>query len=187
MRRIVDIAALLVVAAVVVGVLWLRTTRQREVDLAGVVAGELARFQQEVLRRAATGAGDVNARGWPVTINPDWFGGRPPQNGLLSPDRPWVEVATPEQAHLMHPEVRLAIDRSLAAFWYNPYQGVVRTRVPAAVSDQGSLELYNRLNRCALASIFQAEPGPHIEPVAPAPADGSAHRATAEADQAEPE
>jgi hypothetical protein len=42
-------------------------------------------------------------------------------------------------------------------FWYNPYQGVIRTRVPAMISDQRSLDLYNRLNRCTLQSIFPTE------------------------------
>jgi hypothetical protein len=50
-------------------------------------------------------------------------------------------------------------------FWYNPYQGVIRTRVPPAISDQRSLDLYNRLNRCNLSSIFPTERD------SPAPAD----------------
>lgn len=157
MRRIVDIAALLVLAAVIAGVVWLRSERNREASLSAEVAAEVRRFEQEIQRRAATGTADVNARGWPVTVDPAWFGERPPRNGLVSPDRPWVEIARPEQSHLLHPEVRLAVDRSLAAFWYNPYQGLVRSRVPAALSDERALELYNRINRCALASIFQAE------------------------------
>ena len=42
-------------------------------------------------------------------------------------------------------------------FWYNPYQGVIRTRIPPMISDQRSVELYNRLNRCSLPSIFATE------------------------------
>ncbi len=166
MRRIVDIAAVLLVVAVAAGVMYFRMERQREEATERLVFADVQRFQQEVQKRAATGESTTNnARGWPITIEPAWFGGNPPQNPLLSSDRPWVEVAPTEQAYLLHPEVRIATDKSMAAFWYNPYQGIVRTRVPAMLNDDQALALYNRLNRCALSSIFQTEPAPRIVPV----------------------
>lgn len=171
MRRLVDIAAILLVAAVTVGVVYVRLDQQRDQATERAVRADVQRFGQEVQKRAATGETDINARGWPVTIDPAWFGGNPPQNPLLSADRSWVEVATPEQAYLLHPEVRVAADNTLAAFWYNPYQGVVRTRVPATLSDERALAMYNRLNQCALVSIFQVER---------APADGATYSASAD-------
>jgi type II secretory pathway pseudopilin PulG len=195
MRRLVDIAAVFLVAAVAAGVFYLRLEQQRDQAVERAVLADVQRFQQEVQKRAATGQSTTNnARGWPITIEPEWFDGSPPQNPLLSSDRPWVEVAPPEQAYLLHPEVRIATDTGMAAFWYNPYQGLVRTRVPATMSDQRALELYNRLNQCALASIFQTEPAPKsasvpspVPPPAEAPAaaddgaeDGSAKSASAD-------
>lgn len=173
MRRLVDIAAVLLVLAVAAGVMYVRLDRQREEATVLAVMADVQRFQQEVQKRAATGESDNNARGWPVTIDPAWFAGNPPQNPLLSSDRAWVEVAPPEQAYLKHPEVRIAADSALAAFWYNPYQGIVRTRVPATMSDERALALYNRLNHCALASLFQPEPAPKLPP-APAPTTSDA-------------
>jgi len=165
MRRIVDIAAVLLVVAVAAGVMYFRMERQRDEATERLVLADVQRFQQEVQRRAATGESTTNnARGWPITIEPEWFAGSPPQNPLLSSDRPWVEVAPTEQAYLLHPEVRIATDKSMAAFWYNPYQGIVRTRVPAMLNDDRALALYNRLNHCALSSIFQTEPAPRIVP-----------------------
>jgi type II secretory pathway pseudopilin PulG len=164
MKMLVDIAAVLLVAAVVWAVITMRLDQQERDQTEQAVLADVKRFGQEVQKRAATGGSDTNARGWPVTIDPAWFEGHPPQNPLLSSDRPWVEVASPDRAHLMHPEVRVAADRSMAAFWYNPYQGVVRTRVPATLNDEQALALYNRLNRTSLTSLFQTEAAPIVAP-----------------------
>jgi hypothetical protein len=42
----------------------------------------------------------------------------------------------------------------MAAFWYNPYQGILRARVPVMISDEESLSVYNRINSSSLTSIF---------------------------------
>jgi hypothetical protein len=114
-----------------------------------------------------------------VTVDASWFEGRAPENLLLSMDRPWVEIAPPEDADLQHPLVRLAVDESMAAFWYNPSQGIIRARVPVMATDDESVKLYNRINNCSLASIFQPEmpsktaappPAPATEAVTPAAA-----------------
>jgi len=92
-----------------------------------------------------------------VTIDPAWFQEAAPGNPLLDEDRPWVEVAGTSQADLLHPPVRMAVEKSIAAFWYNPYQGVVRARVPVMVSDDKATELYNRVNGTGMSSIFVRE------------------------------
>lgn len=75
----------------------------------------------------------------------------------MTPDRPWLEVAPAADADLLHPRVRVTIDEGLAAFWYNPFQGVVRARVPVLVSDTDATALYNRVNGTSLSSIFETE------------------------------
>jgi len=179
MPRTVDVVAGLT-AVVLAGGLGMyqyeRASANRRVETA---ASEVRRFQRLISLRAAAREGTVNARGFPVTVDPAWFAGDPPRNPLLSPDRPWVELAPAEHAHLLHPEVRIAVDRTMAAFWYNPYQGVVRARVPTQISDRAALDLYNRLNDTELDSIFYVGPtGPaaaltdsSAEP-APEPDDG---------------
>ena len=54
----------------------------------------------------------------------------------------------------LHPHNLVAGDSSIAGFWYNPYQGLVRARVPPGVSDATVLKLYNEINDCTLESIF---------------------------------
>jgi hypothetical protein len=59
----------------------------------------------------------------------------------------------------------MAFDRSIAAFWYNPANGVVRARVPVTISDQRATELYNRINGVFLTSIFEGLSIPDDRPM----------------------
>jgi hypothetical protein len=163
LQRIVDIVAI-TAATAIVGVLgwhaYSRFDHQREIKHIPV---ELRRFEQVLAFQSASGQTQINTRGWPVTIEPQWFNGDPPRNNVVSQDRPWLEIATPEQADLSDPVIRMTIDRSLAAFWYNPYRGIVRARVPMQIRDDRSLAMYNSVNGTSLASI-------HGRPVDPLPA-----------------
>lgn len=167
-RWLADIAALVVVLALGAGILLHeRARRDREATIVKVGA-DMRRLELELKYRAASGGVEVNARGWPVTVDPEWFLPHPPVNALLSPHRPWVEVASPDEAGLLHPPVRMAIDETYAAFWYNPYQGVVRARVPVMVNDDQATDLYNRVNGTGIPSIFfEEKPVPQPEPPAP--------------------
>lgn len=158
MRWVRDLALLVVIAALVGGVvIHLRRSRDQE-QMVQQAASEVLRMETELKYRSATRTTELNARGWPVTIDPKWFNeSRPPINLLVSQNRPWVEVASADQAGLMHPRVRVAVEESLAAFWYNPYQGVVRARVPVMMNDDATLDVYNRVNACGLASLFWHE------------------------------
>ncbi len=175
MRWVRDLALLIVIAGFIGGgVITLRRQRDQEA-LVQQVAAELVRMETEVKFRSATRATELNPRGWPVTMDPKWFQPRPPMNALVSPDRPWVEVANVTEAGLTHPPVRVTIDTTLAAFWYNPYQGIVRARVPAMVNDERTLEVYNRINGSGLSSLFVREtPIPTPDLIVPTGEDATA-------------
>lgn len=126
----------------------------------------LRRFEQVLAFRGASKDAQVTERGWPLTVDPKWFAGDAPRNLLLTPDRPWLEIATPDQANMTNPPLRLAIGTSIAAYWYNPYQGVIRARVPIALSDQRALDTYNRVNGTSLDTIYCAD-AVSIPPPAP--------------------
>jgi hypothetical protein len=163
MRQLVNIVAALTALLLAGGLIALKTRQyQGELEMERVGA-EVRRFQQHIGLRSATKDVELNSRGFPTTIDPAWFEGDPPRNGLLSGDRPWVEVAPTDDAELTDPRIRIAVTPSLASFWYNPYQGVVRARVPCAINDRKALELYNRVNGTDLDSIFG-----HAAPVAAA-------------------
>ncbi len=165
MRWILDIIAVLTLAGLVAAVVAFQRVRsEREQHVARTIT-ELRRLEREIKYRAVTGNAlntKVNEVGWPVTVEPSWFE-NPPVNMLVSPDRPWLEVAPADDAHLLHPRVRVTIDEKQAGWWYNPYQGIVRARVPVMVSDTDAAELYNRLNGSSLTSIFESEPAKRAE------------------------
>src|SRR5690606_1945636 len=160
LRRIVDIVAISAAAGVCGVLAWRGYEHFESRGTIRAVSGELRRFEQALALQATSGQTQTNARGWPVTIEAEWFNGDPPRNVLVTQARPWIEVAPLEHAELTNPVIRMTIDNTIAAFWYNPYQGIVRARVPMHISDGGSLSLYNAVNGTSLASI-------HGEPVLP--------------------
>ncbi len=158
-RWFLDIGAALMVVALVGGtIIYYRQQDARESQIEKVSA-DLRRLELEIKFQAATGSTQLNGRGWPVTIEPEWFDEGAPMNDLVEIGRPWVEVARPVEANLLHPTIRITVEDDLAGFWYNPYQGIVRARVPVMVSDEHALDLYNSVNGTSLASIFQEYDG----------------------------
>jgi hypothetical protein len=154
LRRAVDAAGILAAIGLIAAVASFSSEQHKEKQALSRVSRDLDRFREALSLRAASDQGQVNARGWPITVDPTWFGSDPPRNAMVSPDRPWVEIATPEQASLKDPPVRLTLDGTVAGFWYNPYQGIVRARVPIQISDRKALELYNTVNGTRLDSIY---------------------------------
>ncbi len=157
MRWIRDITLLLILIGVAGGLVWWQTTRREEQARIDKTTADTQRLEREVRFRAATKASGLNSRGWPITIDPGWFETDPPHNLVVSEERPWVEIASEEEAGLQHPRDRMTLDEKLAAFWYNPYQGVVRARVPVSTTDAEATSLYNTINRTMIASIHWRE------------------------------
>lgn len=153
MRWLRDIALLVLLIALGAGVVWWQQVQREERARIDQTTADTQRLEREVRYRAATKTGNLNARGWPVTVDPDWFLTEPPQNFVVSEDRPWLEIAVESEAGLLHPPVRMTLDEHGAAFWYNPYQGVVRARVPVEMTDQQATALYNAVNRVSIPSI----------------------------------
>jgi hypothetical protein len=154
MRLILDTLVALMLAAILVGVVFHSRT-DAEVDQARETTRlELRRFQQQISLQSALAKVERTERGYPMTIDPDWFQGTLPSNPLLGPEHPWVEIAGPDHETLMHPLERVASNKGIAKFWYNPYSGVVRARVPVGISDNASLDLYNFVNDAALPDLF---------------------------------
>jgi hypothetical protein len=157
MRWLANTLAILCALALML-VLWLQTgQRAEEARLVGQAQQAVRSVEQTLQLMATVYKVPSNRRGWPMSIEPAWFGDEVPRNGMLPTDHPWMEIATPDQAGLQHPPVRIAVRRDLAGLWYNPYQGVVRARVPVMVSDSESVRLYNLVNGTRLGSIFDIE------------------------------
>ncbi len=161
MRLILDSLMAVVLAALLAGILLhQRHEQQVQRDIESLRAN-VRLIQQQVMLQAALERVPRNEYGFPITIDPQWFGDMVPRNPLLGNDRPWMEVAGADEARLTHPLVRTGDHPSTASFWYNPITGTVRARVPHTVSDARTLELYNFVNGCNLPSLFAAtDPAP---------------------------
>ncbi len=158
MRWILDAIAVLTLIGLVAAVVMHRRTVAGREELVEQTASELRRLELEIKYRAVTQGTELNELGWPVTVSAGWFED-PPRNRLVTAGRVWVEVAGEADANLLHPTVRMTVDDNLAGFWYNPFQGIVRARVPVMVSDSDATALYNRINGTSLASLLEVESG----------------------------
>ena len=154
MRLIIDSLLALMLVGVLAGVgLHYRHERQVEQQLSATRA-EVRRFQAQIMLQAALEKVPLSQRGYPATIDIKWFGGNLPTNLLLGPAYPWVEIASETERDRLHPIRRMATNRKLAQFWYNPNTGVVRARVPDRVSDATALRLYNQINDSHVAQVY---------------------------------
>ncbi|MHC4428490.1 MAG: hypothetical protein ACYS0D_07775 [Planctomycetota bacterium] len=159
MKFVIDSLVVLMVVGILGGVFYFaRTERQMEqqVELA---RNELRRFESELLLQSALEGVELSRRGYPLTVEPEWFGGNLPTNPLLGRSYPWLEIASESERELLHPTRRTAMDHSVAQFWYNPELGVIRARVPTGIADATALNLYNRINGSGLTSLFASGDG----------------------------
>ncbi len=158
MRRIVDLIAILTIATIVGAWYVTRddTTLQSNAERASL---EVDRMRATVLLRSQSDRHAINKQGWPIAIDPAWFDDDLPMNPLVDPDRPWLELAAPEQAGWEHPRPLFVVDRTTAMFWYNPALGIVRARVALQTTNNDTLALYNTVNSTSLTSTDPAEFG----------------------------
>lgn len=154
MRLMVDALVAVMLAMLIAGVLWhhrASSAHQADIEEARTSVNQIAR---EIALRVALHQGADNDSNPSFKIDTSWFQPHLPENPLVEDGHPWLEVAGPDERLLRHPRERLASDKALAKFWYNPANGIVRARVAPHGSDQNALELYNQINECQLTSIF---------------------------------
>lgn len=154
MRLMLHVASLVMACLALAGYLWHKQSVRHEHELVAEAREAVMEIHRVVRYRSATEDATLNQLGWPSTIDPSWFGKAVPTNPLLTRDRPWVEVASSGESKLTDPPIRQVLGEGIAAFWYNPANGIVRARVGAAVSDEKALDLYNEINGTTLRSLF---------------------------------
>ncbi len=154
MRTIVNILVVVMLAGILVGVMMIRSTNGIKQDQIRTARNEVRRFQRQITFQTTMAEVELTAEGYPVTADPNWFHGNLPQNPLIEVGHPWVEIAGRNERSLLHPLDVVVRDAAAAQFWYNPYQGIVRARVPADISDAKALEVYNQVNDSSLRNLF---------------------------------
>ncbi len=175
MPKFVWLILVAIMFAATIGAFLLHASREEDAaERFNSALSSLQRLEREVRVRAATGGATLNARGWPSTIDADWFDGDPPLNPLVEHGRPWIEIASEREGDLLDPAIRQSVSRDVASFWYNPASGIVRARVGVEATDEQALEIYNRLNGRGLITLFAggeegaAMTSPLVPPPAPA-------------------
>ena len=154
MRLFPYILTAVMLLAMGAGVYWRTNTTRSEVQRQTNTQSETIRFQQQVYLQAAMASVDDRRHRHPATIDPAWFEDDRPTNHLLDASHPWVEVDESAPSSKVHPDSPIAGDLTVASFWYNPSNGIVRARVPASISDAHALALYNAVNESNLAHLY---------------------------------
>ena len=153
MRRLVDLICVLVIVGIAVAAVMMSKRGDQFAERVEETRAALVKIQGELVIRSQSGQASLNPRGWSETIVPAWFGGELPANTVLSADRPWMEIASVEQAAWEHPRPTFDVTGNDAAFWYNPALGIVRARVPMQPTDRATIDAYNTINNVALRSL----------------------------------
>ena len=154
MRTLLNILVAVMLAGVLVGVVMIHSTKGIKQDQIRTARNEVRRFQRQITLQATMADVELTVDGYPVTTDPNWFHGNLPENPLIEAGHPWVEIAGRNERSLLHPLDVIVRDAAAAQFWYNPYKGIVRARVPADISDARALEFYNQVNDSSLRDLF---------------------------------
>jgi hypothetical protein len=159
MRFIINGLIALMVLGLLAGVMYHRDVQQQQQRLLDDTRDDVRRLAREIMLQATLRQVELTEAGYPKTVDPRWFEDDLPSNGLIIGPHPWVEVAHEDHRLLAHPPVKIAADQSMARFWYNPYNGVVRARVPVAMSEVAALRLYNHINDANLDTLYESDAG----------------------------
>ncbi len=154
MRMLLNILVAVMLAGILVGVVMIHSTKGMEQDQIRTARNEVRRFQRQITFQTTVADVELTAEGYPVSADPNWFHGNLPANPLIEVGHPWVEIAGRNERPLLHPLDLVVRDVAAAQFWYNPYNGIVRARVPADISDARALEFYNQVNDSSLGGVF---------------------------------
>lgn len=146
LRALVAYGLVLVILASVAGAGWYyyQNFYVRQAKRVDATQQALNKITQEAVYRASTKDIELSTRGHAATIQMSWFE-QLPVNNLVASHVPWMDVAPESQANLLNP-TRIVADSQLAGFWYNPGRGLVRARVPRQLSEQSTIDLYNKVN-----------------------------------------
>jgi len=147
MRLLVDSLIALMLVAVLGGVLWHRRAAEEQVERVEATQQSLRAIEAQALYHGSLGKIETTLMGYPFKVEQTWFTQLP--MNLLAQSGNWLEVAGEPMQHEPNPE-HVTADQGRAAFWYNPYRGIVRARVAPQMSTQATIDLYNLVNGTSL-------------------------------------
>lgn len=148
MRLVVDCLIALIVLVVLATILVQQRARADQIGLIEETQHALHTIESKAIFHAGLGDAALTRRGYPLSIDEMWFE-QLPVNTLTGPTIVWIEVTAEDDIRAFNPH-RITATDGRAAFWYNPYRGIVRARVPMQTSEQATVELYNMVNGTTL-------------------------------------
>jgi hypothetical protein len=151
MRWLTNAILGLIIVGMAVGLGWQHRRTWSQQARIETVRQALRAIQSEAIYHPAVGQVDAERTGFAKHVDPEWFN-EPPKNALVRAEGvrcPWIDQPMGSYRSRFNP-VYIVADEDRAAFWYNPSRGVVRARVPRQLSQQATVDLYNRVNGTAL-------------------------------------
>lgn len=184
MRLLVDTVIALMLAAMLGGALLSQRQDREQLDRIAAVQQSVRAIQSQALYRAAMGEVEATPSGYSRKIDIAWFDG-PPRNILVEDEGEafqWIDYPA-EDAHQAFDPTHIVASGGQASFWYNPFRGIVRARVPRQFTQQATVDLYNLVNGTSLRVAdcrWDYREGPRVvsrddpeKPVAATPASDS--------------
>ncbi len=148
MRLLVDFMIALIVLVVIATIMVQQRARAEQNSLVEQTQHAMHAIESKAIFHAGLGETDLTRRGYPMVIDELWFD-QLPVNPLTGPTIVWIEVAADDNIKAFNPRYVTA-EHGRSAFWYNPYLGIVRARVPMQTSEQATVDLYNMVNGTTL-------------------------------------
>jgi hypothetical protein len=145
MRLIVDTMLALLLIGVLGGIIWYQRGQEAWLDKVTAVQEALRAVESKALYYGALGDVDSTRQGYPLRVDTAWFDPLPVNLLFADEARPWMDTVTPEEADAFNP-ARIIAEGNVSAFWYNPYRGIVRARVPMQLTQGATIKLYNLVN-----------------------------------------
>lgn len=149
MRLIIDTLLALLLILVLGGILWYQRGQEEKLTRVAAVQEALRAIESKALYHGALGDVQATRRGYALRIEPGWFDPRPVNLLFADEARPWIDIVDEASEEAFNP-ARIVAAGSDAAFWYNPWRGVIRARVPMQLSQTATVELYNLVNGASL-------------------------------------
>lgn len=165
MRLFVDSVLAIMLIGVLATLLWFQHHQDDFIDEIAATQHSMQVIESQCLYRAAVGDVPAAGRGFAEKIDPTWFDQRPVNTFFDHEAIPWVEQVADDQHEAWNPSRIVGANRR-AAFWYNPFRGVLRARVPMQISQQATVDLYNLVNGTSLRVDDVDWPSPDDAPPA---------------------
>ncbi|MDH3582929.1 MAG: hypothetical protein OER86_01800 [Phycisphaerae bacterium] len=152
MRLVTDTLIALMLVGLLGGMIWYQRDDDRLLERVEAVRLATKAIEAQAVFQPALGEIKGTPRGFALELKAEWFD-HLPTNILLDNHAklPWVDH-TPVEAQDRADPATIVADSKHATFWYNPYLGLVRARVPMQFTQKQTVDLYNLVNRTAVVA-----------------------------------